>query len=550
MTNDILKISQADRTPLVEALLLKLDQAHELIESLHETVQAQKEEIRVLKDEIAILKKSSKRPKLPKSKNKKKKSKSQENNESKKRPGSEKRSKKSALKIDDIKVISPENLPPGSRLKRRRNMIIQDLLVKTVNTKYILEEWETPEGKVVSAQLPKGISKGHFGNDLVRFIIYQYHHCQVTQPLIKEQLLELGVDISVGQINRLLTENLDEFHREKEEILRKGLEISKWVQTDDTGARHQGKTGYCTHIGNMLFAWFGSSATKSRINFLKILNNSFGGGYKIDDLALRYMKQEKLPREPYTRLKRSIPRHFDSEESWSRLLRKHGIKKPKHIRVATEAALLAGAVDKGLNKDLIILSDDAGQFNIPMLLHALCWIHEIRHIKNLIPTTNKSRKAQSEVLDEVFQFYESLKEYRSDPTKIKREKIETEFNRIFTQKTSFVCMNLALCRIHKKKNELLLFLDHPSVPVHNNDSEGDIREFVKRRKVSGGTRSASGRLSRDTFASLKKTCRKLAVSFWQYLEDRLAGENNIPYLPDLMVKKAAENSNPKQLIAV
>jgi hypothetical protein len=65
-------------------------------------------------------------------------------------------------------------------------------------------------------------------------------------------------------------------------------------------------------------------------------------------------------------------------------------------------------------------------------------------------------------------------------------------------------------------------------------SEGDIREYVKRRKVSGGTRSDEGRRGRDTFASLKKTCRKLAISFWSYLNDRLRGEKRIPPLPRLI----------------
>ena len=86
--------------------------------------------------------------------------------------------------------------------------------------------------------------------------------------------------------------------------------------------------------------------------------------------------------------------------------------------------------------------------------------------------------------------------------------------------------------------ELLLVLDRPEIPLHNNASETDIREYVKRRKVSGGTRSDSGRRCRDTFTSLKKTCRKLGVSFWDYLMDRTEGRNTIPQLSYLMRQKA------------
>ena len=74
------------------------------------------------------------------------------------------------------------------------------------------------------------------------------------------------------------------------------------------------------------------------------------------------------------------------------------------------------------------------------------------------------------------------------------------------------------------------------MPLHTNGSETDIRDYVKKRKVSGGTRSDEGRRCRDTFASLKKTCRKLEVSFWHYLKDRLT-ENVLPPLPELMQNK-------------
>ena len=88
------------------------------------------------------------------------------------------------------------------------------------------------------------------------------------------------------------------------------------------------------------------------------------------------------------------------------------------------------------------------------------------------------------------------------------------------------------------KAELLLVLERPEIPLHNNLSENDIREYVKRRKVSGSTRSELGRRCRDTFTSLKKTCRKLGVSFWDYLLDRLSKSQEIPPLQDLILHHA------------
>jgi hypothetical protein len=92
----------------------------------------------------------------------------------------------------------------------------------------------------------------------------------------------------------------------------------------------------------------------------------------------------------------------------------------------------------------------------------------------------------------------------------------------------------------ENRADLLRVLERPEVPLHNNLSEGHMRDYVKKRKISGSTRSESGRRARDTFASLKKTCRRLGVNFWAYLQDRVLGLGQIPSLPQLIQRKAAE----------
>ena len=100
-------------------------------------------------------------------------------------------------------------------------------------------------------------------------------------------------------------------------------------------------------------------------------------------------------------------------------------------------------------------------------------------------------------------------------------------------------LNLALKRLYDNKTELLLVLERPDIALHNNLSENDIRDYVKKRKISATTRSDAGRQARDTFLSLKKTCQKLGISFWQYLQDRISHQNNIPPLPEL-IRAAAQ----------
>ena len=99
-----------------------------------------------------------------------------------------------------------------------------------------------------------------------------------------------------------------------------------------------------------------------------------------------------------------------------------------------------------------------------------------------------------------------------------------------------------LKRIHLNKSELLLALIRPDIPLHNNLSERDIREYVKRRKVSGSTRSDNEKKCRDTFTSLKKTCRKLGISFWHYLIDRIEYQNKYPPLAEIMKSQILQSS--------
>jgi hypothetical protein len=79
----------------------------------------------------------------------------------------------------------------------------------------------------------------------------------------------------------------------------------------------------------------------------------------------------------------------------------------------------------------------------------------------------------------------------------------------------------------------------PDIVLHTNGTESDVRGYVKWRKISGGTRSNLGKRCRDGFASLKKTCRKLGISFWGYLVDRIEQHGDIPPLPDLTRQRAA-----------
>jgi hypothetical protein len=500
-----------------------------------EQITLQRETIQNLRDEIARLKGMKPKPSIKPSQLEKDRNSKKKKRRKKKRPGSSKRSKTSQLTIHDTVILRPDNLPEGSRLLGYEDFTVQDITFCAHNTRYRKERWLTPEGKEIRGVLPAELSGKHYGSTLVCFVLYQYYHAHVTQPLILEQLREIGIDISSGKVNEIITENKDQFHEDKDGILKIGLENSNYIHVDDTGARHQGRNGYCTHIGNEYFAWFESTESKSRINFLKLLRGK-ATDFVLNEYAIQYMIHQKMPHFQLNKLRSNIGKIFADYEEWASFLVREDIQSKRHVQIATEGALLGSIIDHGISPDLFIMSDDAGQFDI--LRHLLCWIHAERTINKLLGIGTKQQNALDAIRTKIWDFYDDLKRYKNAPCQEAKAKLIKRFDAIFTSQTCYASLNLALERLYQHKAELLLVLDFPDIPLHNNLSERDIREYVKKRKISGSTRSNNGRRCRDTFISLKKTCRKLSISFWEYLIDRICGYNRIPPICQLIAEKA------------
>jgi hypothetical protein len=513
------------------------EQKIELVVLLLEVITQQGEIIQELKDEIARLKGHNPKPQITPSQLEQPKKEESKDDEKKRRPGSDKRQKSAELVIHEEEKVSAKDIPEGSKFKGYRDFVVQGLVLKAHNTRYLLECWETPDGRFVTADPPPELCGKHFTPDLIRFILYQHHHCHVTQPLLLEELRELGIDISAGQISNILIEGKDDFHQEQDAVLAVGLEMSSYVSVDDTGARHQGKNGYCTHIGNEWFSWFESTPTKSRINFLRLLRAG-RTDYVINSDAVAYWEAHKLPRGILDLLSVHQPGVFADDAQWEQYLKEKGVQGARHIQIATEGALIGTIIEHGISRNLVVVSDDAGQFDI--LLHGLCWIHAERSINKIIPMSEQGRDDLEQIRKQLWQLYADLKAYKVNPQPAEAERLDRAFDQIFTTKTHSVSLNNALKRIYQNKSELLLVLRRPEIPLHNNLSENAIREYAQRRKISGGTRSEAGRRSRDTFTTLKKTCRKLGISFWRYLGDRLGKMASIPKLADLIRCRALE----------
>ena len=193
-------------------------------------------------------------------------------------------------------------------------------------------------------------------------------------------------------------------------------------------------------------------------------------------------------------------------------------------------------MEHGFNTDTVIHSDGAGQFKL--FVHSLCWKHAERPLVKLKYYNPIQQQSWESKMTAFWSLYQKLKKYKENPTKQRAVELDKEFDAMCEEVDYFSGLNKVLAAIKAKKKELLVVLERPETSLHNNDSERDIREYAKRRKISAGTRSENGRKARDTFLSLKKTCRKLEISFWDYLKDRLQDLNIIPPLSVVMTRKA------------
>ena len=241
MSNQTLNkdISDSQSQPLVERLLKIITEQQQLIDQLEAKVAKLEQKVNNLDEQLLVAKKLKGQPKIrPSTLNQTEKP----NLGKKKRPGSEKRSKKSSFVADEQRIIEPIELPCGSKFNGYREYDVQDLVIKKHNIRFLLAEYVTQAGKTIVGQLPEEYQgQGHYGVTLKGFVLYQHHQCRVPQPLIMEQLRELGIDISSGQVNRILISDKESFHQEQKEVLRAGLETADYVHTDDTLCSASGK---------------------------------------------------------------------------------------------------------------------------------------------------------------------------------------------------------------------------------------------------------------------------------------------------------------------
>jgi hypothetical protein len=430
-------------------------------------------------------------------------------------------------------------VPPGSRFKGYKTVVRRDLVLAAEVVRYRRERWLMPEGRTIIAPLPEGIACG-YGPGVRRFCLALHTQGQVTTERLTDFLNGIGLAISKRQVVRLLTTDLEGFEQEDHAVLEADLVSSPYITVDDTGARHARRPGVTTQIGGERFTVFRTSRSKSRLNFLSLLRAGCDD-YVVNEAALDYLRRQPVEAAVIARLTKLQGKVFGSQMDWLQHLLRCSINifdRPL-LQTLNEAATWGALRHHGLMETTVVVSDDAGQFRVAR--HALCWVHAERHLEKLMPASPKQAQTVELVREAIWCFYRSLKLWKQSPAPGAEASFRRQFNRIFGQRTGYKDLDELLARLARRKDELLRVLERPEIPLHTNASENDLRACVIKRKISGGTMSANGRVARDVMLGLLKTCRKLGLSFFAYLGDRLGlntDQPKIPPLADLVIQAA------------
>jgi regulator of replication initiation timing len=517
-----------------------------LVEELNSKIKELQSENQRLRDENNRLKGELGQPNI-KAKNKKG---SDGNHSSEKERQTPKKhtkgSKNQSIKIDREEILKyPHDLlPADAQFKGYEEVIVQDITLAADNVLFRKQKYYSPsKGKTYLAELPDGY-EGEFGPGIKALVISLYYGGNMTQGKLLEFLEDIGISMSAGHLSNLLIKNHPGFESEKSEIYEAGLASSPWQHFDQTGAR-VGGVNYTTNVVcNPLYTIYFTTPKKDRLSVLQGLQNGQELEFILNPLTFSLLENFQVPQKWKNSLK-LLPQEtvFSCTEFNALLgtyLPKLGSQQRSRVMDAAAIAFYHQQTDWPVVQTIIC--DDAPQFKLLTDDLALCWVHEGRHYKKLSPVVACHQEALDDFLDDFWDYYRELLAYRDSPSQQAAEKLRSEFWTLFGTETGYQHLDQRKRLTAAKNQELLLVLEHPELPLHNNPAELAARTIVQRRNISYATQTTEGTKAWDTFMSLVATTRKLGVSFFEYVRARISKVEIILPLATIIRDKASLHS--------
>jgi len=453
-----------------------------------------------------------------------------------------KSSKVDQITIDREEVLRVEraSLPPDAEFKGLEPVVVQDLRFQTDHVRFWKEKfYSATERRTYLAELPAGYV-GEYGPGVRALALVFYFGCQMTEPKIGELFRQVGVSISAGQVSKLLIKGQEPFHTEKEAVYAAGLRSGPWQHLDDTGTRVDGQNHHCHVVDNPLHTTFLTTPAKDRLTIIDVLCNGQPRRFRLNAEALGYLETAGVSGVTRRKVAALLSEQDLEEATMHQWLDHHlpGLGAQTRKWVLDAAAVAAYHAQTEWPVVRLLICDGALQFTWVTEDLALCWVHEGRHYKKLVPVAPQHRQMLNDFLDDFWKFYDDLLAYRAQPTPEERTRLAAAFDTLFTTVTGYQALDQRIAMTRAKKTSLLMVLEHPEIPLHNNPAELGARQRVRKRDISFGPRTAEGTKAWDTFMSLAATTRKLGVNFYHYLHDRISGVNQLPNLADLIEERA------------
>jgi hypothetical protein len=517
------------------------------IEEQNQHIESQNTIIQQLRDEINRLKKEQGKPdfgQVSRLGNKNTNHSSEADRKNKRKWS--KKDKKNDLIIDsevqcDLSSEVKAQLPADLRFLRYETVVQQDVRIVRQNTRYRLAIYYSPsQRKTYRAKLPED-HNGYFGSNLQCLAHIFTYQCDVTRSKLLELFTSFGIDISAGSLNNILQRQASMYDHEFKDILRAGLSVG-YCGMDSTGSKQKGERLYTQIITNHLFTAFSSRKNKSRQSVLSVLQATDQA-----DIKMIYNTESKQLLNDFGISKpdkASIDRLLEVEKVYSKKEIDHiftqqlphfRIKKNMYHRLEEALAMGYYYHQKEYPVVLRLISDDAGEYKkIASILHGLCWVHDGRFYKKLVPKIELHRQLLEEFLNSYWGYYRKLLDYKSNPSKELAHSIDKQFDSIFTTKTDYSQLNKQIERTYANKKKLLAVLKYPQLPLHNNTAELAARKVVIKRNISIHTINDTGTKIRDGAMTIIETAKKLGVNTIDYLHDRISGKNQMTPLCEVI----------------
>jgi len=455
-----------------------------------------------------------------------------------------KSSKKTDVHIDREEVLKVDRarLPADAEYKGCEAVVVQDLQLHPNNVRFYKEKYySASRHKTYLAELPPGY-EGQFGPGIKSLIVTLYFGVGTSEPKIREFLENMGVQISSGEVSDLLIKEQDGFHAESAAVYEAGLRSSPWQQTDHTETRVDGENEHCQVVCNPVYSSYHTRPGKDRLTVLDVLRQGRKRIFRLNEEALGYL--EKVPLSKAAQ--RILPK-WRSEKVWDEAAFVKRLDQAlPNLNIQQRTAILGAAAvaayhaEKGVPIVDTLVCDDAAEFHWLTRAMMLCWVHDGRLYKKLEPVIALHREQLQAFRKSYWEYYDQLLAYREKPTAKKRTQLEAQFDELFATHTGYYDLDQRIAKTRAKKDSLLLVLEHPELPLHNNASELAVRQRVRKRDVSFGPRTPLGVQAWDSFMTLADTARKLKISFYAYIQDRICGTNQIPPMATLVTQRARE----------